>query len=272
MEKESLKTIYRDGDLLLGESGGNYYLSAGERLYQLSDYPYEPCLYIKGAHGYFITIHHSFTLNELRLTARENGSIRMITGDEYDMHGVCMLLRRALSLSLRSVDIAYLEGCCFMDLLAEQGAVSRETAIALSSAGIENPNVMESFLHAKKVFRTNEAKYYLPVPGKKDRDKEDRRNYYSRVISNQVRFGYGYRTYLSEKQYFAWHGYPNRNDDYITYAEISGKEFDRIGEEYPKDLDADRETAEIFRKKYVDGHKILAEGWNVILPAETETV
>ena len=113
---------------------------------------------------------------------------------------------------------------------------------------------------------------YKKPRNRKDRDKEDRRNYYSRVISNQVRFGYGYRTYLSEKQYFAWHGYPNRNDDYITYAEISGKEFDRIGMEYPKDLDADRETAEIFRKKYIDGHKILVEGWNVILPAETETV
>ena len=56
------------------------------------------------------------------------------------------------------------------------------------------------------------------------------------------------------------------------YLVIYSKEFDRIGKEYPKDLDADRETAEIFRKKYVDGHKILAEGWNVILPAETETV
>ena len=31
-----------------------------------------------------------------------------------------------------------------------------------------------------------------------------------RVISNQVRFGCGFRTVEGRKQYFAWHGYPNR--------------------------------------------------------------
>ena len=85
------------------------------------------------------------------------------------------------------------------------------------------------------------------------------------VISNQVRFGYGYRTVEGRKQYFAWHGYPNRNDDYITTAEISENEFIRIGSEYPKQISADREMAEAFRNKYVDGHTVLLEGWNKLL-------
>lgn len=90
-------------------------------------------------------------------------------------------------------------------------------------------------------------------------------DYYSRVISNQVRFGYGFRTINSTRQYFAWHGYPNRNDDYITNVEISEQEFEQIEREYPREICADRATAEIFRNKYVDGHVVLLEGWSRIL-------
>ena len=54
-----------------------------------------------------------------------------------------------------------------------------------------------------------------------------------RVISNQVRFGCGFRTVEGRKQYFAWHGYPNRNDDFFTTTEISEREFLQIGSEYP---------------------------------------
>ena len=89
--------------------------------------------------------------------------------------------------------------------------------------------------------------------------------YVFRVISNQVRFGYGYRTVEGKRQYFAWHGYPNRNDDFFTTSEISESEFDEIAEKYPKEISADRETAEVFRGRYVDGHMVILEGWNRLL-------
>ncbi len=85
------------------------------------------------------------------------------------------------------------------------------------------------------------------------------------VISNQVRFDCGFRTVEGRKQYFAWHGYPNRNDDFFTTTEISEREFLQIGSEYPREIQADRETAEIFREKYIEGHKVLLEGWNKLL-------
>lgn len=88
---------------------------------------------------------------------------------------------------------------------------------------------------------------------------------FCRVISNQVRFGCGFRTVEGRKQYFAWHGYPNRNDDFFTTTEISEREFLQIGSEYPREIQADRETAEIFRGKYIEGHKVLLEGWNKLL-------
>ena len=152
-----MKTIYQDGDLRLGQDC----LSFGERSYQLSDYPYEPYLSIRDEKGFTVIIHNSFTLEDLYRTAKENGSLRMITGNEYDMRGICALVRKALALSKESVDIGYLEGLCFIDFLDKNGAVSRETAIDPSSYGIKNPKVMNPFLHSKKVCRTVEGKFYL---------------------------------------------------------------------------------------------------------------
>ena len=88
--------------------------------------------------------------------------------------------------------------------------------------------------------------------------------YCFRLISNQVRFGYGYRLADGRRQYFAWHGYPNRNDDYITTAEISAEEFSQIEIEYPHEIVADRKTAQKFRDKYVEGHPVLMEGWDML--------
>ena len=54
---------------------------------------------------------------------------------------------------------------------------------------------------------------------------DNNKDYFFCVISNQVRFGCGYRTVDGKRQYFAWHGYPDRNSDYITTSEISKSEF-----------------------------------------------
>ncbi len=91
------------------------------------------------------------------------------------------------------------------------------------------------------------------------------KDYFFRVISNQVRFGCGYRTVNGKKQFFAWHGYPDRNSDYFTTSEISESEFDEINRKYPKEIIANREKAEHFRNKYVDGHPVLLEGWDRLL-------
>ncbi|MBR5947383.1 MAG: hypothetical protein IKZ82_01885 [Clostridia bacterium] len=91
------------------------------------------------------------------------------------------------------------------------------------------------------------------------------KDYFFRVISNQVRFGCGYRTVDGKRQYFAWHGYPNRNDDYITTSEITAGEFEEINRKYPEEIVANRDQAEVFRNRYVDGHPVLLEGWNRLL-------
>lgn len=100
---------------------------------------------------------------------------------------------------------------------------------------------------------------------KEEKEEKNDVSGYSRLISNLVRFGVGYRREGSRRQYFAWHGCPSRNDDFITYAEITQEEYDRINAEYPDRIDTTRETAEVFRLKYVEGHRVLLQGWNVTL-------
>ena len=70
---------------------------------------------------------------------------------------------------------------------------------------------------------------------------DNNKDYFFRVISNQVRFGCGYRTVDGKRQYFAWHGHPDRNSDYITTTEISESEFDEINKKYPIEIVANRE-------------------------------
>ena len=94
---------------------------------------------------------------------------------------------------------------------------------------------------------------------------ENNKDYCLRVISNHVRFGCGYRTVNGKRQYFAWHGYPDRNSDYFTTAEISESEFNEINKKYPKEIVANREQAEVFRNCYVDGHPVILEGWDRLL-------
>ena len=85
------------------------------------------------------------------------------------------------------------------------------------------------------------------------------------LISNQLRFGYGYRTVDGNKEYFAFHGSPSRNDDYFVNVEITSDEFEKIAREYPRQINVNRDEAEIFRKKYDEGHRVILEGWNRLL-------
>ena len=90
-------------------------------------------------------------------------------------------------------------------------------------------------------------------------------SYIFRLISNNVRFGYGKRTIDGRIQYFAFPGFPNRNDDYFTNVEISEDEFHQIEQEYPTAICGDSKDGLAFRAKYVDGHPVLLEGWNRLL-------
>ena len=254
-----MDVIYNDEGIVFGKDGEKYTLQLDGNTYILESSIYEPCIYMKGSDRTLRTIHHAFTMDELVKVIQTNGTIGVNSGNKHDVKGVFKLLRRATKIAKDDFDLSYVENCCFLDYMKERGAVSPETAVSPSDIGLDRCP-MSSFVHANKVTWTSDNRCYL-LGEEPPREKADR---FSRVISNQVRFGYGYRTIDGYKQFYAWHGVPNRNDDFFTTAEITEDEFDQIEKEYPFELSADRETAEKFRSKYVDGHFVILEGWNKI--------
>ena len=169
--KRDINIIYEEDGLVYGDADGRFYLISGERSFYLSNYPLEPILYIKSPDGTMTTIHQAFSVDELTEAARTNRPLRMITGDEYDIRGVFKLILKAIDSGLDSVDINYAEGLCFMDYLEANGAVSAGTAVNLVKAGMQNPNVMNVFIHSKKVGCTPDGLYYLRRPGTVETDK-----------------------------------------------------------------------------------------------------
>ena len=97
-----MNLLFQDGGLQLGEADGRVYFVDGGKAYWLSDYPGEPCLYVKGPGGVLMTVHQSFTVDQLCRAARHGGTMTMITGDEYDVRGVLLLLRKAVGLGMDS--------------------------------------------------------------------------------------------------------------------------------------------------------------------------
>lgn len=93
----------------------------------------------------------------------------------------------------------------------------------------------------------------------------DEDNGYFRLISNGFRFGCGYRMVLDRKQYFAFHGLPNRNDDYYITTEISEEEYRQINREYPEQIIASLGNSMLFKRKYIEKHPVILEGWNELL-------
>ena len=153
--------LYMDDNCLLYEDKDGLYLRTGEQLYGISCYSMEPCLYLTDTEGETIAVHMSFTPQELIRAAREDSDIELITGDSYDIDGLCGLLLKAIALGMNDVDISYLEGRCFIDRLVSKGAVSEETALDPASEGIDNPKIMGTFIHAKKVKATERGFFYV---------------------------------------------------------------------------------------------------------------
>ena len=283
--------FYHDESITLERRDDKVFLTLDGKVNTLSEYQRGSSLYIKTADRKLITIYQAFTINLLCYAAKANDTIEMITGHVYDFPGIIKLIHKAIELDMPEMDIGYVEAQCFIDYLRKKSAFSEETAIDLSEYGLKNSNIMFPLVHSKKVGETTSGRFYIRQPSSQKapasaggasgtvsngaaggaasgaagaNPQGDEENFF-RLISNNVRFGTGYRKTPEGRQYYAWHGYPSRNDDFITYAEITKEEFESINKEYPQKNDADRETAELFRQKYVNGHKVLIEGWNVSL-------
>ena len=86
-----------------------------------------------------------------------------------------------------------------------------------------------------------------------------------RLIGGNRRFGNGYfKADDGHTVYYAFYGFPNRNDDYFYNAEISHEEFYEIESRYDCVFSGD-DRGEGFYEKYIQNHNILLKGENRLL-------
>ena len=104
---------------------------------------------------------------------------------------------------------------------------------------------------------------FFPNPARVIPEEVDR--YHFRLIGGNRRFGNGYRTLENgRRQYFAFYGFPDRNDDYFYNAEISREEFYAIEKEYDC-CSSTLLSPPDYYDRYIKDHPILLEGWSRIL-------
>ncbi len=156
--------LHSTGDIALMVVNGELCLHDGAGLYQVCSHPYEPCTYLIRNGNIETTIHDAFEESSIRRVAEKKGTIRAITGTEYDADKICRLLAFAAK-NCPNHDISYVEGKLAIEKMKGLGATSPETAVDMSELGVRT--ISDAFSHSKKlterVMRTESGKVYLRI-------------------------------------------------------------------------------------------------------------
>ncbi len=158
------RTLYREGDLALTEEDGELILHAGGNACRLASHPYEPCTYLYRGDSLLAAVHNAFTLEEIRALAEQGGTVRAVTGSEYDLGRLCHLLAFAAE-HCPDCGLGYAEGAIALEDLKALGALSPETAVKPEAVGVRK--ISGAFSHSKKrkerVMVTEEGKVYVRI-------------------------------------------------------------------------------------------------------------
>ncbi len=140
----------------------------GENEYDVTSHGYEPCLYLRRSDELEpVTVHNFLEADDLIRIHRQDCGFTMITGNSYDLEGVCHLLHIAANNGGRSLDIGYLEGQWVLEKLERDGAFSVESAADITGYGLQNVRIMHPFEHSGKVRKTADGKFYLTAKGRR---------------------------------------------------------------------------------------------------------
>jgi len=123
----NIDTLYHSKQISLLCYNNNLVAIKNKNIYKLSSNPYEPCLYINLGNEIKITIHSSFSISEIIDIAKENKTIRSISGNDYDIEKICNLLLCAIDNNLLNTDINYLEKYLKINNQKEIKKIDRKT-------------------------------------------------------------------------------------------------------------------------------------------------
>ena len=88
------------------DTGVMHYKYKG-RTFELTDHPYEPCLYISGAEKIICTLHTAFTTRKLIAAFSKGESVKAINWKDYDEKAFCKVLAAALDSGRDQLDYTY---------------------------------------------------------------------------------------------------------------------------------------------------------------------
>lgn len=78
--------------------------------YELSDHPYEPCIYIRRDGRLVCTLHNAFTVYDLPEWFAEGKKLTAIDGKKYDEKGFCKVLADAIDSGRGEMDFTFAAG------------------------------------------------------------------------------------------------------------------------------------------------------------------
>ena len=133
---------YNDGEMSFGRKDGRTYLVWEKMFYLLTDYPWEPCLYVKSWDKKLKALHHAFTVERLIELAKNGGTMELIRDTEFDVPQILRTILRAMELPLDDMDIDHAAAYLFIDKMMELGAVSEETAVEPEKIGLTRGSIL----------------------------------------------------------------------------------------------------------------------------------
>lgn len=75
--------------------------------YELSDHPYEPCMYIKKDGETVVTLHNAFTVSDLPELFSGGGTVTAIDGKTYGEEDFCRVLDAAVESGRSEMDFTF---------------------------------------------------------------------------------------------------------------------------------------------------------------------
>ena len=109
IETTDITVVYEGDGIGLAGVDDELYLWDGTFAYKIGSHPYEPCTYLLRDGAICTTIHNAFDQREIYGLVKRGGILRSITGNEYDLPGICGFLAFAAQ-HFTDVDISYAEG------------------------------------------------------------------------------------------------------------------------------------------------------------------
>ena len=158
--------LYREDGLLLAGAEGRLFLRVGKLDYEIGSHPYEPCTFLLREGTVDTAVRNAFAKNEIAALALDGGTVRSVTGNDYDIGRICRLLAFA-SANCPDAGIDYVESRIAVERMKELAAFTPETAVDCASLGVRK--ISDAVHHSRRlderVMFTADGRAYLRIKG-----------------------------------------------------------------------------------------------------------